>query len=117
MNVGYFTESADWLQDKMFDPAADINFFSRYRALKEHCAAAGIVLHTYDVFASIRDIDIWLVQEPTRATVEFLNKNHVESSRVIFFLHEPPVVNPWGWRYIERQIGRASCRERVSVPV
>lgn len=104
MNIAYFTEYRSWWQNKMFDANADCNsnnVLDRYIALRKYLAERNINLNTFDMYGSMGEVDIWILQEPTPGTVKFMHDNKIDPSRVIFFLHEPYVYNRWGWDYIQ----------------
>jgi hypothetical protein len=58
-------------------------------------------LNTYDIYASLKEVDIWLIQEPHPNTLKFIFKSPINPRKVILILHEPPVVNPWAWRFLK----------------
>ncbi len=105
MKVAYVTEYNDWLKNRMFIETSSCNVnnvLDRYIALKGFLAGQGVHLNTFDMYGSIGEVDIWLMQEPTPGILEFILKNSIDPSRVIYFLHEPPVYNYWGWDYIRK---------------
>ncbi len=105
MKIAYVTEYGNWLKNQMFLETASCNVnnvLDRYIALKDFLAKQDIDLNTFDTYSSIDEVDIWLMQEPTPGILEFILKNNIDLSRVIYFLHEPPVYNYWGWDYIRK---------------
>jgi GT2 family glycosyltransferase/tetratricopeptide (TPR) repeat protein len=105
MKVAYVTEYTDWLHNRMFDESASCNVnnvLDRYIALKEYLHSNDIELNTFDMYRSTKDVDIWLMQEPTPGILRFIIDKDIQPSRVIYFLHEPPVYNYWGWDYIRK---------------
>lgn len=105
MKIAYVTEYGNWLKNQMFIETASCNVnnvLDRYIALKGFLEQQGVHLNTFDMYGSISEVDIWLMQEPTPAILEFILKNNIDPSRVIYFLHEPPVYNYWGWDYIRK---------------
>ncbi len=105
MKVAYFTEDSRWWKNAMFQKNVEWdnnNFLLRYRLLKKYLAERGFDLNTFDTYNKIESVGIWLVQEPSPNSVKFVYDNKIDPSKVIFFLHEPAVVNPWGWDYVKK---------------
>lgn len=78
MNIAYFTEYKSWWQNKMFDVNADCNsnnVLDRYITLRKYLAERNINLNTFDMYGSVDEVDIWLLQEPTPGTVKFMHDN------------------------------------------
>jgi hypothetical protein len=101
LKVAYFTSYQDWLENRMFDLSSDANandVLDRWVALKAFLAELDIDLNTYDVYASTREPDLWLVQECRKYELSFLRKHRINPRKAIPMLHEPPVVHPWQWR-------------------
>ncbi len=104
MNIAYYTGYRNWWQNRMFDRNSDCNsnnVLDRFIALKKYLEEKNINFNTFDIYKNLNDIDIWLIQEPTQATVKFVIDNNIDPSKVIFYLHEPYVFNKWGWDYIK----------------
>ena len=104
MNIAYYTGYRNWWQNRMFDRNSACNsnnVLDKFIALKKYLEKKNINLNTFDIYKGIDDVDIWLIQEPTPATVRFVIDNKIDPSKVVYFLHEPYVFNKWGWDYIK----------------
>ena len=103
MNVAYYTSTKSWLKNQMFDLNAKCNqndVLVRYVALKKYLADKNIALNTYDMYGSFREIDAWWFVDPKPKIFRFLLKNRIHPKKTMMNLHEPAVVNPWGWKYL-----------------
>lgn len=103
INVAYYTPYRNWLGDRMFDPTADCNVNDvarRWIALRDELALRGYRLATYDTYADRKKIDYWLLQDPWPSTFSFMRYHRVNPRRSIMLLHEPRVINPFGWKWL-----------------
>jgi hypothetical protein len=73
---------------------------NRYAALKDFLFKKNIDINTYDVYKNLRkEVDLWIMFEPGIRPYLFILKNFINPRKVIFFILEPDIVNPWGWKY------------------
>lgn len=95
------------LKDAIFDTNSEawkelrgLPIFERYVALKEFLAKKGIEVHTYDVYRSKSEIDLWLMLEITPKNLFFFLAHFINPKKVIPILLEPSIVNLFQWKYI-----------------
>lgn len=101
INIAYYTPYKNWLGNRMFDASAACNandVLRRWIALREELASRGYRFETYDTYVDPKKIDFWLMQDPWPSTMKFMWYHRVNPRRTMMCLHEPPVINPWGWR-------------------
>ncbi len=100
-NVALYCVYANWLKNQIFNKASDCNVngvASRWIALRKAMFARGYRFDTFDMYQDLRQIDYWLMIDPWKSTLRFMWDRRINPYRVIMCLHEPPVINPWGWR-------------------
>lgn len=103
-NIAYHPFYKTLLNNQVFNPEHLFNWngvLNKWIALKKYLAEKNINLNTYDVYNNFKNIDIWIIQEPTLNQFKFLLRNRINPRRVIFIITEPPVINPWGWKYLK----------------
>lgn len=101
--VAYYTHYQNWLGNRMFDLTSDANandVLDRWVALRAYLLERGIELNTFEQYPQPAKVDLWLMQEPTPDRFKFLLKHRIPLRRTVFLLHEPPVINPWGWKWL-----------------
>lgn len=96
------------LKDQIFDSKSEfaksmggLPVAERYEALKKLLNERGIEIHTYDIYKNLKDIDLWLMMEPSPAKYFTILKRRVRPKDVIFFILEPAIVNPWAWKHLK----------------
>lgn len=95
------------LKDAIFDTNSlawkqlrGLPIFERYVALKKFLNQKEIELHTYDIYKSFKEIDLWIMLEVTPKNYFFLFLNFINPKKVIPVLLEPSIVNTFQWKYI-----------------
>lgn len=95
------------LNDAIFDTNSEawkelrgLPIYERYVALKEFLEKKGLELHTYDVYKTKKEIDLWLMLEVTPRNLIFFVVNFINPKKVIPVLLEPAIVNYFQWKYI-----------------
>jgi hypothetical protein len=102
MNIAYYPPDKTWLKNQMFDSESIHNandVFYRYIALKNFLALKGINLNTYDTYDDFKKIDLWIMAEPYPRLFKFILQNRINSQKAILLMIEPPVGNPFGWKF------------------
>lgn len=102
--IAFYIAYKDWLGNRMFDASAPCNrndVARRWIALRQAMAARGMSLNTYDTYDKQSDIDYWLMMDPWKTTLEHVWYHRINPRRAMLMLHEPPVINPWGWKNLK----------------
>ncbi len=97
----------DMLKNHVFDIDSDASVnlgglpvINRYATLKRYLKQKDIEMNTYDMYSDFKDIDLWIMMEPGLRKYLFILKNFINPRKVLFFILEPNIVNPWGWKYL-----------------
>jgi len=101
--IALYVAYKDWLGNRIFDLANECNrndVAVRWIALRESLAERGYDLNTYDTYTDQKKIDYWLMIDPWESTLKYLWYYRVNPKRVMMMLHEPQVINPWGWKHL-----------------
>ncbi|OGG38373.1 hypothetical protein A3D55_00390 [Candidatus Jorgensenbacteria bacterium RIFCSPHIGHO2_02_FULL_45_20] len=77
-------------------PVAD-----RYEGLKNFLSGKGIEINTYDLYKKGDKIDLWIMMEPSPQKYFLMLKRGICPKKVLFFILEPDIVNPWAWKYLK----------------
>lgn len=104
MNIAYHPYYETLFNNQAFNPEHLFNrneALDRWIELKKYLAEKGIDLNTYDMYDNFKHIDIWIMQELTLKQFKFLIYNKINPRKVIVMLTEPPIVNPWAWKYLK----------------
>ncbi|MFA6407404.1 MAG: glycosyltransferase family 10 [Candidatus Paceibacterota bacterium] len=96
------------MKNQMFDEGSQVSkelgglpVMNRYAALKQFLFEKNIDINTFDIYKNPRkEADIWIMFEPGIRRYLFILKNLINPKKVIFFILEPRVVNPWAWKYL-----------------
>lgn len=106
--VAIYPGYANMLKDQMFDlnsaagkQLGGLPIFQRYIALRDLLNQKRIELHTFDVYPSLKDIDLWIMLEANPKGYLFLAKKFINPQKVIPVILEPSVVSPWEWKYVK----------------
>ena len=96
------------LKNQIFDSQSDFSksmgglpVAERYEGLKKFLAQKGMEINTFDIFPSWRNIDLWIMMEPSPQKYFLMLKRGIRPKKVLFFILEPEIVNPWAWRYLK----------------
>src|SRR5882724_7381996 len=95
------------LRNEMFDIHSEyaqklggLPVVESFVALKKFLAEKKIEINTYDIYTDERDIDIWIMMDPGIRRYLFILKHFINPRKVIFYMYEQEIVNPWAWKYI-----------------
>jgi hypothetical protein len=103
VKIAYYPCERELLEDQAFNsesPANANGAQDRWCALQAYLAARDIELHTYDRYGTRREVDLWILQEPVPYSFRFMLGHRIHPRRVIFMITEPPIINPWGWKWL-----------------
>ncbi|MFH0806298.1 MAG: glycosyltransferase family 10 [Candidatus Brennerbacteria bacterium] len=107
LKIAFYPGYTDMMQNHVFDVGSEVSkelgglpVINRYAALKQYLSARGIEINTYDKYPNLREIDLWIMMEPGIRRYLFILKHSINPRKVIFFILEPKIVNPWGWKYL-----------------
>lgn len=104
INIAYYPGYRVYLQNQGFNINHPLNLtgnLDKWAALKQFLEERNISINTYDMYQDFKKIDIWLIEDAVPDRFKFLLKHCINPRSIIFMLMEPPVVNPWGWRYLK----------------
>lgn len=108
IRIAFYPGYEDMMQNHVFDVGSEVSknlgglpVMNRYAALKQYLAERGVEINTYDRYKNFREVDLWIVMEPTLRQYFFLVKHLINPRKVLFFVLEPDIVNPWGWKYLK----------------
>lgn len=107
IKIAFHPGYVSMLQNQIFDSQSKfaksmggLPVAERYEGLKKFLADKGIKINTYDMYKNHREIDLWIMMEPGPRRYLFMLKNFINPRKVIFFILEPKIVNPWAWKYL-----------------
>lgn len=107
VKIAIYPGYSNMLKDQMFDLDSEagkqlrgLPILQRYIGLRDFLSQRGMEIHTFDIYKSLKDIDLWLMLEANPRNYLFLISRLVNPRKVIPVILEPPVVSPWEWKYI-----------------
>lgn len=108
LKIAFYPGYADMMQNRVFEVESQVSkklgglpVMNRYAALREYLAERSVEINTYDIYKNFREVDLWIMMEPGLKRYLFMLRRLINPRRVIFFILEPEIVNPWAWKYLK----------------
>ncbi len=107
VKIAFYPGHHSMLRNEIFDLDSDfaknmggLPTVDGWAALKKFLAKKGIEINTYDTYQNFKEIDYWMFFNPSRRHYLFLLKYFINPRKVLFYIYEPDVTNPWAWKYL-----------------
>jgi hypothetical protein len=103
MKVALLVSRPDFEQDQMFhvEPERDTaGSLKRWVVLRDFLERHGVELHTHDMYASLREPDAIIVEDPTRGVAIQIVRGLINPKKLLILMMEPPVIRNWTSRYL-----------------